>query len=159
MSAISLSLITLWEKEQFLYDKLMTRRTLQCLFIQVSQVFTWEKFCRQCLWEISFPELGQDPTIKPSNHPHLSVGDERNCLIKKSCAIANRTKKKSNVTTTLKMLLALPWGFGDVASVHCTCFYIIRLTQKWVKDHIQSARDNKQSLCQRYARIRKRKHL
>ena len=82
MSAISLSLIALWEKEQFLYNKLMTRRTLQCLFIQVSQVVTWEKFCRQCLLEDSFPELCQDPTIKPSNHPHLSVRDERNYLNK-----------------------------------------------------------------------------
>ena len=58
MSDVSLSLIALWEKEQFLYNKLLTRKTLQCLyFSQVCQVFTWEKFCRQCFREIPFRSL------------------------------------------------------------------------------------------------------
>ena len=137
-SDISLSLIALWEKKQFLYNKLLKRTTFQCLFNQVCQVFTWEKFCRQCFRQISLPELGQDPT----NHPHLSVDDEKNYPMrenkKKSCAIANRAKK-TNITMGPERFLQ--------SIVHV--FPILRLTrQKSLKDHIQSARDNKQSLCQ-----------
>ena len=108
--------------------------------ISLSLIAPWEKLCRQCLREISLPELGDDPT----NHPALAMREFAS--IKKSCAIANRTKKKRTV-------LMLKHN-DNLENAACTAqrvgmlFKGIVLVFYYLKDNIQIARDNKQSLCQ-----------
>ena len=63
MSDISLSLVALWEKEQFLYNRLLSRKTLQCLFIKSVKFLSEKNFVSSALEKFPFRNLAKTRQI------------------------------------------------------------------------------------------------
>ena len=104
MSDISLSLVALWEKEQFLYNRLLTRKTLQCLFIKSVKFLPEKNFVSSALEKFPFRNLAKTRQIICISADEDEVLRYCESLIKPPTWVFSPTKTKENLKITCLMI-------------------------------------------------------